>query len=86
MLLVFCLILVISIALVLNAKVNDLLERLKDKDSVIEGLSEELIEVKQDRDHRLEQARELKAYVESRGERIQELEAINEDLSEALIG
>lgn len=70
----------------MNTQVNELLELLADKDAIIEDLSQETIVLTEDRDHRLQQARELREIVRTRGEKIESLEAQVEDLSEELIG
>ena len=72
-------------AIRLNTQVNELLELLTDKDAIIEDLSQETIVLTEDRDHRLQQARELREIVRSRGEKIESLESQVEDLSEELI-
>ena len=69
----------------MNTQVNELLELLADKDAIIEDLSQETIVLTEDRDHRLQQARELREIVRTRREKIESLEAQIEDLSEALI-
>ena len=70
----------------LKKRINELLELLTDKDAIIEDLSQETIVLTEDRNHRLQQARELREIVRTRGEKIESLEAQVEDLSEELIG